>query len=274
MAGVRAAVASPRRWDALFLLARDNGVPLYPVEERPVPRSTVAGEEAWPTQPFSHVPPPPLVPEKFSVERDAWGATPEDKKWCAARLRGGAVRGHLHAAVSRGDGLFRATSAGNCGGSRTTGTEPPDRAANRSCSSSPALPRKATRVCGDRCCHRMAASRAPDRHSLREYREFLAPQSGSSVNPHRPTGDRSWRRPRDRQVALGRAPGRSRGFRPCRDPNRWGSVTWAVPSCPAEVSPSSPQRWITSSGVRRGDGPGAAKWELPAGGQATPMTIR
>jgi quinoprotein glucose dehydrogenase len=43
-----------------FVLDRDTGQPVFPVEERPVPASNVVGEDAWPTQPFP-VKPPPLV---------------------------------------------------------------------------------------------------------------------------------------------------------------------------------------------------------------------
>jgi quinoprotein glucose dehydrogenase len=88
----RAAVAVATKMGRIFLLDRDSGVPLYPVEERPVPRSTVAGEEAWPTQPYPTFP-QPLLPERFSVEKDTWGAAPEDKKWCAARLEGARSEG-------------------------------------------------------------------------------------------------------------------------------------------------------------------------------------
>ncbi len=41
-----------------FVLDRDTGEPVFAVEERPVPASTVPGEEAWPTQPFPSRPPP------------------------------------------------------------------------------------------------------------------------------------------------------------------------------------------------------------------------
>ena len=36
----------------IFVLHRETGAPLFPVEERPVPRSTVPGEEAWPPPSF------------------------------------------------------------------------------------------------------------------------------------------------------------------------------------------------------------------------------
>jgi len=35
-----------------------TGKPVWPIEERPVPKSTVPGEETWPTQPFPTKPPP------------------------------------------------------------------------------------------------------------------------------------------------------------------------------------------------------------------------
>ena len=41
----------------LFVLDRTNGQPVWPIEERPVPQSTVPGEHASPTQPFPTKPP-------------------------------------------------------------------------------------------------------------------------------------------------------------------------------------------------------------------------
>ena len=46
------AVAQPTKMGHLFVLDRETGEPLYPVEEVEVPQSTVPGEESWPTQPF------------------------------------------------------------------------------------------------------------------------------------------------------------------------------------------------------------------------------
>jgi quinoprotein glucose dehydrogenase len=43
-----------------FVLDRDTGEPVFPVEERPVPPSPIDLEQAWPTQPFP-VKPAPLV---------------------------------------------------------------------------------------------------------------------------------------------------------------------------------------------------------------------
>jgi quinoprotein glucose dehydrogenase len=46
---------------------RDTGEPLWPIEERPVPKSDMPGEHAWPTQPFP-VKPPPFARQKFTAD--------------------------------------------------------------------------------------------------------------------------------------------------------------------------------------------------------------
>jgi quinoprotein glucose dehydrogenase len=64
----------------LYVLDRDTGKPVFPVEERSVPPSDVSGEKASPTQPFPLLP-PPLAPQHMSIE-DAWGPTPPDREAC------------------------------------------------------------------------------------------------------------------------------------------------------------------------------------------------
>ncbi|MDH4323558.1 MAG: pyrroloquinoline quinone-dependent dehydrogenase [Betaproteobacteria bacterium] len=78
------AVAQATKMGFLFLLHRETGVPIFPVEERPVPRSDVPGEESWPTQPFPTVP-PPLAPLAIGPE-DAWGITFWDKGRCREEI--------------------------------------------------------------------------------------------------------------------------------------------------------------------------------------------
>jgi len=51
-------VAQPTKFGLLYVFDRATGVPLWPVEERPVPKSDVPGEESSPTQPFPTNPPP------------------------------------------------------------------------------------------------------------------------------------------------------------------------------------------------------------------------
>ncbi|HET9985870.1 MAG TPA: pyrroloquinoline quinone-dependent dehydrogenase, partial [Longimicrobiales bacterium] len=79
------AVLQATKTGMLFVLDRATGRPIFPVEERPVPRSTVPGEESWPTQPFT-VATPPLSPHHFKAE-DAWGPTPADREACLAQMK-------------------------------------------------------------------------------------------------------------------------------------------------------------------------------------------
>ncbi len=59
------AVAQITKMGHLFVFDRVTGQPVFPVEERAVPRSDVEGEEASPTQPFP-IAPPPFVRQKYT----------------------------------------------------------------------------------------------------------------------------------------------------------------------------------------------------------------
>jgi len=52
------AVAAMGKQAMLYLFDRVTGVPVFPIEERPVPQSDVPGEKTSPTQPFPTRPPP------------------------------------------------------------------------------------------------------------------------------------------------------------------------------------------------------------------------
>ena len=52
------AVMQPSKTGFLYVFDRVTGEPVWPIEERPVPASTVPGEQASPTQPFPTRPPP------------------------------------------------------------------------------------------------------------------------------------------------------------------------------------------------------------------------
>lgn len=99
----------------LYVLNRDTGKPVFPVEERPVPQSDVPGEVTSPTQPFP-LAPPPLAAHTLSAV-DAWGPTPEDREACRKAI-----------APLRNEGIFTPPSLqgtlmvpGNVGGMTWSG---------------------------------------------------------------------------------------------------------------------------------------------------------
>lgn len=75
----------PTKTGQIFVLDRRTGKPLTKVEERPVPRSTLAGERSAPTQPYSVEMPdfagPPLTEAKM------WGLTPFDQLYCRIKFQ-------------------------------------------------------------------------------------------------------------------------------------------------------------------------------------------
>src|SRR5690606_6623228 len=80
------AVLQATKTGMLFVLHRETGEPIFPVEERSVPPSNIPGEEAAPTQPFT-VTPPPLSPHRLAAD-EAWGLTETDRRECLAALEG------------------------------------------------------------------------------------------------------------------------------------------------------------------------------------------
>jgi quinoprotein glucose dehydrogenase len=69
----------------LFVLDRDSGTPIFPVAERPVPRTSLIGEHPSPTQPVNSVI-PALSPQALSLD-SVWGLTPADREACLAQIR-------------------------------------------------------------------------------------------------------------------------------------------------------------------------------------------
>jgi quinoprotein glucose dehydrogenase len=51
-------VAMAGKTGFLYVFDRVTGAPIWPIEERPVPKANAPGEEVWPTQPFTTNPPP------------------------------------------------------------------------------------------------------------------------------------------------------------------------------------------------------------------------
>jgi quinoprotein glucose dehydrogenase len=107
------AVAITTKMGRVFVLNRLTGAPLLPVEERPAPKSDIPGEHASPTQPASTI---SMVPEKLSPE-DAWGKTPEEKQACADKIRAARSEGIFTPPSVKGSIVFPGSVGGvNWGG--------------------------------------------------------------------------------------------------------------------------------------------------------------
>jgi quinoprotein glucose dehydrogenase len=112
------AVALAGKTGFLYVFNRVTGAPLWPIEERPVPKSDVPGEQAWPTQPFP-TRPAPFARLRFTVDDvNPWLDTPE--QYAAMKER---------VAKARNDGLFTPPALidtismpGNQGGSNWAST--------------------------------------------------------------------------------------------------------------------------------------------------------
>ncbi len=79
------AVAQVTKMGMVFLFNRLTGEPLFPIEERAVPRSGLMGEAAWPTQPFP-VKPAPFARQHFS-ESDITGISDSAYAFVKERIK-------------------------------------------------------------------------------------------------------------------------------------------------------------------------------------------
>ncbi len=82
---LRDVVVQVTKMGLIFVLDRDTGEPIIPVEERPVPQDGVEGELLSPTQPFP-VRPGPVVPDRLDPGK-AFGVTLWDKSVCSDKLK-------------------------------------------------------------------------------------------------------------------------------------------------------------------------------------------
>ncbi len=99
----------------VFVLDRDTGVPVLPVEERAVPQDGAHGETLSPTQPFP-VATPPIVPSTLEP-KDAFGLTWFDKRACKQAIAGARHEGLFTPPSERGTIVYPFTGGGaNWGG--------------------------------------------------------------------------------------------------------------------------------------------------------------
>ena len=258
----------------LFILDRRTGAPVFPVEERPVPASTVAGERAWPTQPFSTL--APLSPQALTAE-DAWGPTPDDQSACRARM-----------ATLRNQGVFTPPSLegslvvpSNIGGAHWGGVavDPVRQIAvipvNRIAAAVQLIPRDEYQRRSAEPGYRLAGSQYTDMRGTPYVmrRELLLGPSGAPCSPppfgalvavDLATGARKW------EVPLGWfAPDAPPETRAWGSPNLGGAIVTAGGL--VFIAATLDQR-LRAFDIETG----AELWSarLPAGGKATPMTFR
>lgn len=100
----------------VFAFNRETGVPLFPIDERPVPTDTdIEGEQLSPTQPFP-TKPPVLVRNSISPD-DAWGFTIFDRNACRRKIESMRHGGHYEPPMTGGTILFPQPGGGsNWGG--------------------------------------------------------------------------------------------------------------------------------------------------------------
>ena len=114
--GMRDVVIQPTKQGFVFVLDRDSGKPVWPVEERAVPQGGAEGEQLSPTQPFpTHV--PALVPQRISPD-DVFGLVPfRDRAVCREQLAKARNEGLYTPPSTQGTVVFPMTGGGvNWGG--------------------------------------------------------------------------------------------------------------------------------------------------------------
>ncbi len=79
------AIIMPSKQAQFYILNRETGEPLVNIEERPAPQGGVEPERLSPTQPYVTDFPNLLKPA--ITEADMWGATPLDQLWCRIQYR-------------------------------------------------------------------------------------------------------------------------------------------------------------------------------------------
>jgi len=98
----------------LYVFDRVSGEPIWPIEERPVPKSEMEGEQSWPTQPYP-TNPPPYIQHTFTAEDVSAYLSAEERAAFTKRLLAAdnkglftpiSLRDTVHVPASNGGTLF------------------------------------------------------------------------------------------------------------------------------------------------------------------------
>jgi quinoprotein glucose dehydrogenase len=73
------AVAQATKQGFLYVFDRVTGAPLWPIEERPFPKSDMPGEQAWPTQPIPSTLPPFARQKMTAADVNPYILTPQER---------------------------------------------------------------------------------------------------------------------------------------------------------------------------------------------------
>ena len=104
------AVAQVTKMGMVFLFDRETSKPLFPIEERPVPKSDLLGEETWATQPFP-TKPAPFVRQRFT-ENDITNISAEANQFVKNKLKGAKLSSMYTAPSTNGTVQFPGTRGG------------------------------------------------------------------------------------------------------------------------------------------------------------------
>jgi quinoprotein glucose dehydrogenase len=252
---MRDAVAQVTKTGFVFLLDRETGKPLFPVEERKTPSSDVEDEKLAPTQPFP-VKPGPL--SRLEVNEDLiTDISPEAREFAMKRFR--SIRGGVPFAPPSRQGTIY--SPGTLGGALWGGCAF-DPASHRLFVNASELPSIAT----------LRDGRPGDgyRFSIASYEKFIDHEGYPAVRPpwghltaiDLVSGDFVWREPLGQYPAL-----RERGHKATGTFQLGGCIATAGGLVFIAATADEKIRAIDSAS-------GAVVWEhkLPAGGYATPCT--
>ena len=266
------AVVQATKTGMLFVLHRDTGQPLFPVEERRVPASMIPGEQASPTQPFSSI---VLSRHQFPVD-SVFGFTDADRAACREIV-----------AALRNEGIFTPPSRqgtlampSNIGGAHWGGVAyDPDRqivvapvntvAAMVQLIPADSVELRAAYQAGSRAGFEVTRMRGTP--YIMQRRILLSPSRvpctpppfGELVAVSLATGERLW------NVPLGTLPGRPADAHLLGSPNLGGPIVTAGGL--VFVAATADQR-LRAFDIETGRELWSAP--LPAGGKATPMTYQ